>query len=586
VRDSVQSQLEMHYGGHASNVVVSPQGYLNPPASKQRPDDIEVEAILETLRPNAQNRPKIVLGAGHVQIRKGVEMFVQTAAEVVRSSDMDVCFVWVGDGYRPDQDLNYSLWVSEAIKRSGMEDHVFFFPVQTNLDRFFSVADAFYLPSRLDPFPNVAIDALNEGLPVVCFEGATGIAEIIKDHGLVGAAVPYGNVSAAGTALIEALTAGREAAAANADFIAHNFGFDAYVDRVKAELDQAIAERALAIEVRDRIEQSGAFNGRFSTGSTSSDQSAALNSYVARAVKGLSVFNPAPGFSDGLYKSQRGIALNAPVVSLDLALAEQTGASFTKTHSCTLLRATKAAAIGDLAIALHIHLHYPELAAFFATRLQSLKQPIDVFITTTERIKAVQVEAAFAGYNRGKVDVRYGPNRGRDIGPLFTSLGEDIERGGYGLIGHLHGKKSSSVGGDMGDRWRDYLLDHLLGTPGHVGQIFEMFTSNPTLGLVFPEDRHSVGWSKNLQYARGLVDRLGSNLELPTHPVFPLGNMFWARPAAIKPLWDLKLDWTDYPAEPAPYDGTVLHALERILPTVVEATGHSWETVYKVGSSW
>ena len=36
------------------------------------------------------------------------------------------------------------------------------------------MADLFYVSSRLDPLPNVAIDAGMLGLPVICFEGATG----------------------------------------------------------------------------------------------------------------------------------------------------------------------------------------------------------------------------------------------------------------------------------------------------------------------------------------------------------------------------------------------------------------------------
>jgi lipopolysaccharide biosynthesis protein len=46
--------------------------------------------------------------------------------------------------------------------------------------------------------------------------------------------------------------------------------------------------------------------------------------------------------------------------------------------------------------------------------------------------------------------------------------------------------------------------------------------------------------------------------------------MFWARTEAIRPLLELGLDWQDYPAEPLPYDGSMLHAVERLLPLVAE----------------
>jgi lipopolysaccharide biosynthesis protein len=52
---------------------------------------------------------------------------------------------------------------------------------------------------------------------------------------------------------------------------------------------------------------------------------------------------------------------------------------------------------------------------------------------------------------------------------------------------------------------------------------------------------------------------------------FPMGTMFWARSSAIRSLIVLNLSWEDYPAEPLPYDGTMLHAIERLLPFIVDA---------------
>jgi len=46
---------------------------------------------------------------------------------------------------------------------------------------------------------------------------------------------------------------------------------------------------------------------------------------------------------------------------------------------------------------------------------------------------------------------------------------------------------------------------------------------------------------------------------------FLVGTMFWARSEAMKPLIHLNLQWEDYPEEPIPIDGSMLHALERII---------------------
>ena len=62
--------------------------------------------------------------------------------------------------------------------------------------------------------------------------------------------------------------------------------------------------------------------------------------------------------------------------------------------------------------------------------------------------------------------------------------------------------------------------------------------------------------------------------------------MFWARPAALEPLWGLGIGLDDLPMEPVAYDGTILHAIERMLPSVCEASGFGWCTLYRPGLSW
>ena len=43
------------------------------------------------------------------------------------------------------------------------------------------------------------------------------------------------------------------------------------------------------------------------------------------------------------------------------------------------------------------------------------------------------------------------------------------------------------------------------------------------------------------------------------------------------------LGWDDYPKEPVPYDGTVLHALERLLPFVASQVGYRFAATHVPG---
>ncbi len=62
--------------------------------------------------------------------------------------------------------------------------------------------------------------------------------------------------------------------------------------------------------------------------------------------------------------------------------------------------------------------------------------------------------------------------------------------------------------------------------------------------------------------------------------------MFWARSAALAPLFKLGIDWDSYPKEPAPIDGTILHALERMLPFVAQHAGYRYATTHVPGVTW
>ena len=95
--------------------------------------------------------------------------------------------------------------------------------------------------------------------------------------------------------------------------------------------------------------------------------------------------------------------------------------------------------------------------------------------------------------------------------------------------------------------------------------ILASMKADPSLGMVFPDDPNAEGWNANRGIAEALASKMGIE-ELPQHFNFPVGTMFWARTCALSPLIDVNLQWDDYPQEPLPYDGTLLHAIERILP--------------------
>lgn len=589
--DSAQEEMTRDFSGEANNLTVRPQGFLPTLPEDSDNDDLTAEEILASLSADRSPRPRIILGAGFVHIRKGLDWFLQAAAALSAFTDEDYRFVWVGHGYDPHRDHFYSLWIKDMIKRLGLEEKMFFFEPQSSLDAFFELADVFFLSSRLDPFPNVVLDAFEAGTPVVCFRRATGCAEWFDAGKAVGAAVDYGDVQAAAKAIAGLLAGGSDIGRRNVTLAQTDFDFARYGAFIEQQFDVAKRRRAEQVEAFERLEQTSAFDSAFNeakvnAGSVSKD---GLKHYVARAYKGLSRTNARPGFSDNLYRSQSGLEPEDRVVPLDHAI-RTTGNPRPTTHRCVMLKPGEAVTPYTGRIAVHLHLHYSQLAFEFSALLNDLGHEIDVFVTTGAGKRMSEVRYAFEKYRKGAVEIMEAPNRGRDIGPFMTLLGDRVDAGGYDLVGHFHGKKSMAVEGavpGLGDRWRQFLVQTLMGSSRReLGQVLGLFAESPQLGLVFAEDRNAVGWAKNRDIADDLAARLRPRPVLPSQPFYPLGNMFWSRPAAVKPLWDLGLDWSDYPSEPLPYDGSILHAVERMLPSICEATGHDWLTVYRPGKVW
>ena len=233
--------------------------------------------------------------------------------------------------------------------------------------------------------------------------------------------------------------------------------------------------------------------------------------------------------------------------------------------------------------AIQAHFHYPELIHDFLAKLSTNRSPCDLLLSTNDEAKAAILRDATRDFQLGKVDIRLVPNRGRDIGPLLSAYGEEILQN-YDIVCHLHAKRSLGVGATMGEIWREFLWQHLIGDLYPMMDLaLSQFAKDDHLGLLFPEDPHLCDWAGNLPSCEKLAAQLGIGLPLPPFFEFPVGTMFWSRPRLLAPLVNLRLTWDDYPEEPIPNDGTILHALERLLPFLATREGLDWAAVHIPG---
>jgi len=272
-----------------------------------------------------------------------------------------------------------------------------------------------------------------------------------------------------------------------------------------------------------------------------------------------------PGFHPGIYLEQHGVGPNADPLADYLRAGQPKGPwNFELITSVEEAKSVPP----RLRTGLHIHAYYTELFPEILCRLERNRMRPDLLISVTSE-SARRVVSTHLGSYEGKTDIRVVPNRGRDIGPFLTEFGETI-RQKYDLVGHLHTKKSAELGdASFGRDWFMFLLENLLGGQAPMADIIVgRMADDQNAMLVFPDDPYVLGWGSNFCFGEQILSCLGIK-HPPREFSFPVGTMFWARTTGLEELFNLNLSWEDYPEEPVPYDGSLLHAIERLFGLLV-----------------
>lgn len=570
-------------------VLVLPQGRCQAPPLPL-PDSIQgshslpdaIESVLST----PESAPFLLLGAGKIQPRKGVDLFVVVADQIRRMApDLPIQFVWIGADYDPASDGCVSMWLCDQIRRAGLSDHLTILNESQYYSDLIARADLFLLSSRLDPLPNVAIDAMASATPVLCFAEASGIADLLSQAPDLRQAcvAPYLDCTQMASQAVALLRSGQQRRQLGLQLQGRaQQWFD--MPRYCRELVRVAQEGASEIEQQRAdariIREQRLIDPGFHDPKPLLSASRRARQYLLAWRQGIAPRKPFPGFHPGIYREQ---AMPCHSDRDPLAHWYEQGGRPGPWQVPLITPGSAAAPLPPSEeVALHLHAHYPRLLDEILGGLRCNHIRPALYITFSQPEHRDDLHQALQQHGlRGELILV--PNRGRDIGPLLTELGRHLDCR-YSFYGHMHTKKSVHVCRDYARLWRRFLLSNLLGTAASrmADRILVSLQATPSLGLIFPDDPGCLGWTENHTHAETLARRM----DLPPLPEainFPTGTMFWARRGALSRLYDLRLTWDDYPEEPIGYDGTILHAMERLLPQICLASGYSYAMTHVPG---
>jgi rhamnosyltransferase len=224
-------------------------------------------------------------------------------------------------------------------------------------------------------------------------------------------------------------------------------------------------------------------------------------------------------------------------------------------------------------IAIHFNINFIDIFKKYAYLLNNIIYKYDLFITTDTAEKKIEIGNFLNDQpcNARLKEIYITPNHGRDILP-WLSLKGALES--YDFVGHFHTKKSSDQAEWVGVSWNDDILCPLL---NNINHIINNFIADNKIGIIIPEIPYIFRKTFFLDYIQdktmqSLLNIIWGKFKCKkqidfkklTNIIMPVGNMFWYRPAALKPLLEYEYLSADIPREPLP-NTTLLHGIERIL---------------------
>ena len=230
-----------------------------------------------------------------------------------------------------------------------------------------------------------------------------------------------------------------------------------------------------------------------------------------------------------------------------------------------------------------IHVYYEDLLSKVVAYVEKIPGDMDVYITTSEKGNVEELRRLLEEKKLCRVQILLVPNRGRDCSALLIGCRELAKK--YEYICFLHDKKTSGNNGafTIGETFMANLFENLLGEEGYIRNILQLFQEHESLGLLAPPiPVHGQyfclkdnAWTSCFDQTVELAEKIGIKIKISEEKKpFVLSTAFWCRTEALRPLWDYGFSYEEFCEEPMPEDGTISHAIERILPYVAQKQGY------------
>lgn len=228
-------------------------------------------------------------------------------------------------------------------------------------------------------------------------------------------------------------------------------------------------------------------------------------------------------------------------------------------------------------------LYYEESLNKYLSYIDNIVQTIDIYIVSNN-VDIYGVILQYIEKSQNRIWLVKSQNRGREVSAFLIACRGILKK--YEYICFVHDKKRKEyISKEAFEFWIDNLWGNTLGDGAYISNVLHILESNKEIGLLAPPE--PIGkftpflyggdvWGQDFILTQQLARELGLECRMEKDkPPVTLGMCFWARSRALEKL--LKKDWRyeSFDEEPLKDDGTVSHAIERILGYVAQDAGFS-----------
>jgi len=231
-------------------------------------------------------------------------------------------------------------------------------------------------------------------------------------------------------------------------------------------------------------------------------------------------------------------------------------------------------------IAIIVNLYYIEDAEWYLRQLYAISEIADIYVISSNVDILNMVSDK-------KIHLVEKKNRGRDISALLVASKRIIPN--YGYICFLHDKKAKCESNiPQAKSWVENMWFNMIRSKSYIQNVITLFEKNSNIGLLVPPEPSSFDWCiwgkelwrKSYEMTKNICFELNLNCDInPRIPPITIGTAFWCRTNALRKLFDQDWKYEDFQDEPLPSDGTISHAIERVLAYIAQDAKYDTGTI-------